>query len=296
MVDQLWMWVLGKDLVITSFPQRWQQERNDPLNVVDSIIEDINNKTRSPIGSVWDLAITISSTCSCILDRHRMADDYQFLDMFESSIGAATDKETTLFKQFNTASMQASAWLKHHRRASRFSKTSMIKGDMEEDERFKFEELTHRPLFVDKLLDIGSEIDLLAETKDIRDELNMIAKVFEDQKVVLGDLSDVISDLYRDEQRSQQEVRRRFRDQLKTIEVHLKDIDRMDKQAERIYCSITDMLDLKQKHANAFEARFAGDQAEGSARISNIIMIFTVVTIIFLPLRQIVPVPLIMTY
>ena len=50
------------------------------------------------------------------------------------------------------------------------------------------------------------------------------------------------------------------------IDMHLKDIDRMDKQAERIYHSITDLLDLKQKHANAFEARFARDQAAGTAR------------------------------
>jgi hypothetical protein len=58
----------------------------------------------------------------------------------------------------------------------------------------------------------------------------------------------------------------------------------MDKQAERIYKSITDLLDLKQKHANAFEARFARDQAAGTARQSQTIMVFTIVTIIFLPL------------
>jgi hypothetical protein len=58
----------------------------------------------------------------------------------------------------------------------------------------------------------------------------------------------------------------------------------MDKQAERIYKSITDMLDLKQKHANAFEARFARDQAAGTARQSQTIMVFTIVTIFFLPL------------
>jgi hypothetical protein len=58
----------------------------------------------------------------------------------------------------------------------------------------------------------------------------------------------------------------------------------MDTQAERIYKSITDLLDLKQKHANAFEARFARDQAAGTARQSQTIMVFTIVTIIFLPL------------
>lgn len=152
------------------------------------------------------------------------------------------------------------------------------------EEKFKYEEFMRGPLFVDKLLDIGQETDLLAETKDIRDELNMIAKVLEDQLHVLPDLQEAVCDIYRDEQRSQQEVKKRFRDQMKSIEVHLKDIDRMDRQAERIYNSITDMLDLKQKHANAFEARFARDQAAGTARQSQTIMVFTIVTIVFLPL------------
>jgi hypothetical protein len=71
---------------------------------------------------------------------------------------------------------------------------------------------------------------------------------------------------------------------LKTIDTHIRDLERMDIQAERIYKSITDLLDLKQKHANAFEARFARDQAAGTARQSQTIMVFTIVTIIFLPL------------
>ena len=292
MVDQLWMWILGKDLIVTSFPQRWQQPKNDPLNVLDSIIEDINSKTREPVKSVYDLAMIITNRCSGVFSRHRMGDeDYQFLDMFESSIGNVTDRETVLFKEFNTASGQASAWLQHHRRPNRFSRyltDSSAALDQKEkeahDERFKFEEFMRGPLFVDKLLDIGQETDLLAETKDIRDELNMIAKVLEDQLQVLPDLEAAICDIYQDEQISQRDVKKRFEEQLKAIKTHIKDIDRMDKQAERIYKSITDMLDLKQKHANAFEARFARDQAAGTARQSQTIMVFTIVTIVFLPL------------
>jgi hypothetical protein len=137
---------------------------------------------------------------------------------------------------------------------------------------------------VDKLLDIGAETDLLAETKDIRDELNMIYKVLEDQRTVLPDMEASITDIYREEHKSQQDLKRRFKDMLKTIDTHIKDLERMDKQAKRIYESITDLLDLKQKHANAFEARFARDQAAGTARQSQTIMVFTIVTIIFLPL------------
>lgn len=296
MVDQLWMWILGKDLVVTSFPQRWQQPKNDPLNVLDGIIEDINSKTREPVKSVHDLSLLITGRCSGVFGRHRTSEEeYQFLDMFESSIGSATDRETVLFKDFNAASAQASAWLQHHRRPTRFSrhleyasrnlehsaKKKSKDADLDvREEKFKYED----PIFVDNLLDIGQEIDLLTETKDIRDELNMIAKVLEDQRQVLPDLESAICDIYKEEHRSQHEVKKQFRDQLKTIEMHIKDIDRMDKQAERIYSSITDLLDLKQKHANAFEARFARDQAAGTARQSQTIMVFTIVTIVFLPL------------
>ncbi|UPX12620.1 uncharacterized protein EKO05_0003161 [Ascochyta rabiei] len=310
MVDQLWMWVLGKDLIVTAFPQRWQQPRNDPLNVLDGIIERLNSKTQEPVRNVYDLAMVITGRCSGVFDRHRVGDEeFQFLDMFESSIGDATEMETMLFKEFNTASAQASAWLQHHRRASRFSRHLEAEGRQREhhnrrhlphhshthaladppikEEHFGYDDdssLANAPLFVDKLLDIGAETDLLAETKDIRDELNMIAKVLEDQRSVIPDLEVAITDIYFEEHKAHRDLKRRFKEQLKTVDTHLKDLERMDKQAERIYKSITDLLDLKQKHANAFEARFARDQAAGTARQSQTIMVFTIVTIIFLPL------------
>ncbi|KAJ5682664.1 hypothetical protein N7462_005829 [Penicillium macrosclerotiorum] len=285
MVDQLWMWILGTNLIVTSFPQRWDQPKNDPLNVLDGIIEDINSKTRDPVRSVYDLAITITNRCSGVFDRHRLGDDeYQFLDMFESSIGIATDRETLLFNRFNHASVQASRWLKSHRKLN----SSARRGTAEENHNLDDDEDSYlddgQPFFVDRLLDIGEETDLLAEAKDIRDELNMIRTVLEHQKHVLADFQEVIWEIYQGQHRSQNEVKKRFKEQQRMIDMHLKDIDRMDKQAERIYHSITDLLDLKQKHANAFEARFARDQAAGTTRQSKTIMVFTIVTIVFLPL------------
>ena len=309
MVDQLWMWILGKDLIITAFPQRWQQPRNDPLNVLDGIIENINSRTRDPVDSVYDLAMIITSRCSGIFDRHRMGDeDYQFLDMFESSIGEATETETHLFNRFNAASKKASAWLRHHRRPARFSRHLEAEvRHMEHqnrrgfhphshrhaladppiaEEHFHDENMgpTHTPLFVDDLLDIGSETDLLTETKDIRDEIAMIIKVLKDQRAVLSDMEVCFTDIYQKEHKRQMELKRRFREQVKLIDIHTTDLERMDRQASRIYESITDLLDLKQKHANALEARFARDQAAGTARQSQTVMVFTIVTIIFLPL------------
>ena len=281
MVDQLWMWILGKDLVVTSFPQRWRQPRNDPLNVLEGIIEDINSRTREPVQNVYELAMTIVGRCVGTFDRHRKGDDdYQFFDMFESSIGSAMDHEATLFWEFSQASRQASAWLRQSQRLNRMSKDpAVIESDeaLAVEDRHLREELgdRHIPLFVDKLLDVGAETDLLAEIKDIRDELDLIRMVLDHQDHLLPELREAIKAIYRDERpaRPQRKVDKVFDEQEKTIVNPLKDIKRMDNQAERIYTSIRDLLDLKQKHANAFEARFARDQAAGTVRQGRTIMV-----------------------
>ncbi|KAI4209658.1 MAG: hypothetical protein LQ351_007412 [Letrouitia transgressa] len=280
MVDQLWLWILGKELIISSFPQRWRQPKHDPLNVLDGVIEDMSSKTQPPVKSVYDLATLITGRCCGVFDRHRLGDeDYQFIDMFESSIGEVTNKETKLFKVFNDASELAAQWLRFQRQQGKSQIPDMRCGedDPEKD-----------PAFVDILLDIGKETALLAETKDIRDELNMISMVLKNQLSVIDDLTNALLQETKGNhnQRRQAEIRQRFREQQKLIEVHLKDVERMDKQAEGIYTSpqLTHLLDLKQKHANAFEARFARDQAAFTGRQGQTIMVFTIVTAVFLPM------------
>ncbi|CAK7222067.1 hypothetical protein SCUCBS95973_004715 [Sporothrix curviconia] len=335
MVDQLWMWVLGKDLVITCFPQRWDQPARDPLNVVDGIIEETNAKTRPPIQSVFDLAMLITNRCSGMFDRYRLADqDYQFLDMFESSIGLVTNTESELFSRFNKASELSAEWLELHRRPSRrqigglasslTSQSSPSLVPTEESGRLH----ATVPVFPDALLDIGTETSLLAEIKDIRDELNILRVVLLSQESTLMEFEKNLTEELKPEGTTSNsrrggggggmgygsmmsgggaggnngggsmasfstpisvdsivgEIRKRARDSARLLEIHLKDIDRMDRQAESIYMSLTNLLDLKQKHSNALEARFARDHAMIAARQGQTIMAFTIVTIIFLPM------------
>lgn len=88
MSSQTYMSSRSDDLILTSFPQRWEQPKNDPLNVLNGVIEDMSSKTRPPVRSVYDLAMLITGRCIGVFDRHAVHDgDYQFLDMFESSIG-----------------------------------------------------------------------------------------------------------------------------------------------------------------------------------------------------------------
>lgn len=58
----------------------------------------------------------------------------------------------------------------------------------------------------------------------------------------------------------------------------------MDGQTASLYNGLMHLLDLKQKHCNALEARFAGKQAAVTAKQGQSILVFTIVTIVFLPL------------
>ncbi|KAI0600665.1 hypothetical protein F4775DRAFT_582590 [Biscogniauxia sp. FL1348] len=306
MVDQLWLWVIGKDLIITCFPQRWDQPKQDPLNVLDGIIEETNAKTRPLIQSVYDLAMLITSRCSGLFDRHRLDDqNYQFLDMFENSIGVVTDRESRLFSRFNRASAQSAQWLQLHRRRRQLGRpahlydSSSDNSDSDSDDNGQLQDADRFP---DALLDIGVETSLLAEIKDIRDELTIIAVILDSQFATVSDLEASVTDELRGggvpgeggpgiaapSRRSIDgavaEIRRRAKEQRRGLEMRQNDIRRMDSQAQSLYESLTDLLDLKQKHSNALEARFAGDQAVIAAKQGQTVMVFTIVTIVFLPM------------
>lgn len=109
--------------------------------------------------------------------------------------------------------------------------------------------------------------------------------VLQSQLQVLPGLADhIVDELGGKNNPKGREIERRKREQLKLIEVHIKDLERMRGQATSVEASLAHLLDLKQKHANAFEARFARDQAQLTAKQGQTILVFTIVTIIFLPM------------
>ena len=281
MIDQLWILVLSEDLIVTSFPRRWRQPRKDQFDVFDGIIRDISLNPDGAILSVFTLAMFITDRCSGMIGRHhREQDQVQFLDMFEGSVGNATDRETELFNDFYNASARASEWLtrKQGLPVSEPVETEVDGSDNAAPPKKR------DTSFVDNLLDVGNETNLLKETKDIQDELSMIKMVLEYQIHVSTELESALRVVNNRAGLQFHAIKDKFADDRKNIFNPIKDIDRMDRQTARIYSSIAHLLDLKQKHANVLEARFSRDQAAGAARQGRVTMVFTVFTVVFLPL------------
>ena len=299
MVDQLWMWVIGKKLVVTSFPQRWRHPRKDPLNVLESMLAIINAGSRDRVRTAYELALIIAGRCYGAYDRHGVgSDDPQFLDMFEGWIGSVMDDEVKLFQLFKEDSKDASEWIRNpfplrsvHRKKRKEGVTTTEAGleqgriNPDTGQVIKFSVLQEPdgskippsgPDFIQNLLDVGRETRLLGEIKDIRDELGMLSLVFEQQEMVREGIKQTMEalvqqNLYKEkEDRRMTVVKRKLQqaleDHRKTITLPQRDIDRMERQAKRIYSSIRDLLDLKQKHANAIEARYAREQTDDTSR------------------------------
>ena len=300
MADQMWIWVFD-GILITCFPERWGQPVRDPLSLFDGLIEDINSKTQPPVKSVYELAALITNRCTGSFDRHEWGYedlDYKFFEIFELSIGIMTRRATALLERFERDSAAAARWLKAHDRAHQVpdepsyvrAKTSEDR-DNEEDEwlnepdgEIDIGKTNPNPIFVNRLLNIAKEAQLLVECNDIEDELSILTAVLQQQRGVLQDMGQALKELSSAHGATKHDMPKKCGQQKRLVDQHLLDIERMRKQAKRVNESLHQVLDLKQKHANALEARFARDQAQDTARQGRTILVFTIVTIVFLPM------------
>lgn len=349
MVDQLWLWVVNEKLIITSFPQCMNKQFGDSRDVRERILNHVSAKGARTVPTVYELAGLIADTCSKARDVSDMGEQ-RFLDMFESSIGNAMEDAVRSSRKLNDAAKEARLWLRSMNEERDAEDTQEVARDLNTrtaalgsvDLKVDAKEKgsTHSMQFVDSLLDLKLETDLLYSVNDVRDEIDMLSLVMRLQRRVLEDMSGVLSadgqHMNRRQSRMTQDPqtqmnrldsntnavprpangpssdandrrrseisanarkidildnqriaisRRRaaavVRQSARSVQRTITELNRMEKQAKRIYSTVTDSLDLKQRYANAIEARYV--RAGGTT-----IMIFTTATVFFLPASFIV--------
>ncbi|KAB8236677.1 uncharacterized protein BDW43DRAFT_308355 [Aspergillus alliaceus] len=116
--------------------------------------------------------------------------------------------------------------------------------------------------------DVGKEFRLLYEIKDIRDELNMLKTLAEAQETVWKQAFGA--------RNSADGFEFEYYHPHTPVDTKLEILE-MTREAESTQDAINTLLDLRQKHAGNQDAEFGRQQA-------NTTMVFTIVTIVFLPL------------
>ncbi|KAK6351934.1 hypothetical protein TWF718_005079 [Orbilia javanica] len=254
MVDRLWVCVVDSDTIVTAFPRPWYKGSMDLYQIIlDHIFEEI--RSRPPISDVWEMVPLITSVVvsASIAWRCRIVRDHETVfNVFSSAIWVVSEQEIELLDEFTqSASMGAKA----------------VQGTDGE--------LIH---------DISREINLLKEVKDIGDELNIIKELLQTQANILGELFYYLAKELQTPGGSKIRSIVNWYGSQRGTAMEIQEVSQLLNAAEQVHKNIHHLLDLRQKQANLKEAVWARESSEAAAMQGKTVLVFTVVTIIFLPI------------
>lgn len=295
MVDQLWLWILDGNTIITSFPRRWGRNKPDPSGVHKSLRERLEATSAEEIQSVYDLALIIIDQCSRVFfDRTKPLDQRpEVMDLFASAIGNVTERTTIAYECF---------WRNMEIRGMRFTSPGTSNHSY---------------------LNINPEGTLLRESQDVAEELQIMLRIYNQQLHVVRDFRKILGHMNGESKNETDEVRTLIKllrqnplaagdkgqvsmpqeklpvpestiqeanDLLELIRNRTAEIQDLEEAALRTTQQLQGLLSLKQQQASIIEAKAALARADESVKQGRAIMAFTLVTIFFV--RSPLPLPI----
>ena len=253
MVDQLWLWIVDDKTVITFFAPKEKEENDGGLwkegDLRSEIYQDINGDYANQCADPFDFAaLAVYHAVKALLDRTTDR-DLQVFRIFEEYISILTEQQTHSFKEF--------------RNNHQYEKAKDVNAQQHIDNR--------------------KDLDALLELRDIEDELNTVRKLIKEQQDCVSEMIKQYRDLNVRHGKASNGIK--FLDDVdQFLSEHREQLDGMLKSAQAAQKAFKELLDMKQKQANIVEAHLAREQTEVAADQSRSVMIFTIFTIIFLPL------------
>ncbi|KAL4749255.1 hypothetical protein BDW72DRAFT_214150 [Aspergillus terricola var. indicus] len=263
MVDQLWLWIVDQKTVVTFFPKQEpttvEGKFYEQTNLFNSIYNELNGDLARRFETAGDLAALIVLHAVTVLFDRTLHSDLQILRIFEESISILTELTTKSFKQFRNRGFVT--------RPAEYNKTreGRIMTAAEREERDREAALQNR-----------NDLSSMLELRDIVDELGTIMKLLEQQTTTINDMAKYF------EHRGY--GKRFILASLTRLDEYRTHISEMRENAIAAQKAVENLLDLKQKQANVDESRLARWEAEVTQSQSRAVMVFTIFTVIFLPL------------
>lgn len=180
MVDQLWMWILDDETIITCFPRRYGVNRKDASGVHKLIRTRISNRATGKIKSAFDIALIIIDECSSVFFDRTKTDERQpeVINIFAEAISkmASIPQSNYYYSSTNLNKAQKQTMYFHHLWywAGELANASTKKSS-----------LVDLSLLHTALLNITAEGQLQRETKDIIEELRIMIYIVRKQKEVI---------------------------------------------------------------------------------------------------------------
>ncbi|KAK3305972.1 uncharacterized protein B0T15DRAFT_533949 [Chaetomium strumarium] len=257
MVDQLWMWILDENTILTAFPRRWGRNKPDPSAVHRAIRDHLGAVDNSQVRSIYDLALIIVDECSKVFfDRTKPDLRPEVVDMFGSAISTVSEKKSEAYERFG-------------RDVKRMN--------------------THDPLqtseeLLRKSLNIKFEWSVLMEAQSIIDQLQIMQEIFTQQITVMSDFEKALRGLNPESHEGLESTLDRAGTLIMDMKLRREELSNLEKRQANTRSQLRELLDMKQQQAGIIEAKAAIRRADESVIQGRSIVVFTVVTIFFLPL------------
>ncbi|ESZ92794.1 putative ankyrin repeat-containing protein [Sclerotinia borealis F-4128] len=263
MVDQLWLWVINGS-VVTFFPRRSGLKADGRLyqqaDLRNSIFNEVNADLTHRCENAHDLAALVALHAVTLLFERTSHPDLDVFRTFEEAINDQTEKMTASFKSFRARGLRDKAVdIDDLRTTSIRAKHKREDQIVEKQNR----DTTHA----------------LLELRDIADELNTLKTLFASQMTEIKIMLDVYE---------KRELTTNGLAFLSSAEVYLGEytqrIERMIESVKSFRDDFDKLLGMIQRQTQVDEVRLSRHQADLASSQSRSVMIFTVFTVIFLPL------------
>ncbi|RWA08658.1 hypothetical protein EKO27_g6434 [Xylaria grammica] len=266
MVNHLWVWIIDEKTIITATSDISNREAPRSLReITGGLVETtlrhiLYNKDRVFEGAVsveYIMELILGAATRLFTQKSIVLPDTTLrgpIEVFRESIRDVANHQTSLFMEFLKRLQQEPG-----------GQGQAPNGEL--DSKAQGKSAHSNPHHV-----ISAEMTVLESIRDIRDELNILKSLAEDQEVVW---KQVFASTYPEKEsqfglHTPAEVKR--------------DLDAMLLEARNIEDYVTNLLDLRQADYSREQADVSGRLAADSAQQSRVIFIFTVITIVFLPL------------
>ncbi|KAI1498006.1 hypothetical protein F5X99DRAFT_342470 [Biscogniauxia marginata] len=306
MVDQLWMWILDEKTVITCFPKRYGANKHDSSGVHKSIRLRLQDNSPDQIRTVFDLALIIIDECSnTFFDRTKTMDKQpQVIDTFSKAIGNVMHKQTAAFERLWRWTDKAGDIY----RSRSDDDTSDLhvplldinpEGKLEREIKDIIEELdimlhitkTHRDILKSFVVNAEHILDPFGtfgqESKRPMTSQNLWMISRRNEERISSPASGRDHD-YGLEDHKRREDYHWFKtnadERYASVVDRIEELEELRSSAMNTADSVKDLLELKQQQASVVQAWQSVKQSEESIKQGRSIMMFTLVTIVFLPL------------
>ncbi|KAG9252182.1 uncharacterized protein F5Z01DRAFT_682702 [Emericellopsis atlantica] len=269
MVDQLWLWVMHSHTLLSFFPKRESDPIEGPLyqqaDLRDSIFNEVNVDLTRQCENALDLAaLSALHAVSVLLDRASHP-DLEIFRIFEEAISVLTEKLTNSLKAFRLEGFRD--------KASAYEPVE----NKERSIRARHKEEGHRAERENR-----DNTSALLELRDLEDELLVLLQLFDRQYAVLSSmLTAYDSPALRDKTAR---GRGFIAEAIRRVGEYRHRADEMIVRVRATRDDYDKLLQMVQRQAQVDEVRLSRLHADLASAQSRSVMIFTVFTVIFLPL------------